>query len=60
MWNKGIADIGIVSGDILDERHYNVNNLLNMPLEHVICGCSNETSMTSVIVKSQQGLCSYC
>lgn len=28
---QGIADIGIVGSDILDERHYNVNNLLNMP-----------------------------
>ena len=31
MWNKEFADIGIVGSDILDERHYNVNNLLNMP-----------------------------
>ncbi|MRW57544.1 histidinol dehydrogenase [Staphylococcus aureus] len=28
---QGIADIGIVGSDILDERHYNVNNLLDMP-----------------------------
>lgn len=28
---QGIADIGIVGSDILDERHYNVNNLLNLP-----------------------------
>ncbi|HDE5069597.1 TPA: ATP phosphoribosyltransferase [Staphylococcus aureus] len=28
---QGIADIGIVGSDILDEHHYNVNNLLNMP-----------------------------
>ena len=28
---QGIADIGIVGSDILDERQYNVNNLLNMP-----------------------------
>ena len=26
-----MADIGIVGSDILDERQYNVNNLLNMP-----------------------------
>ncbi len=28
---QGMADIGIVGSDILDERQYNVNNLLNMP-----------------------------
>ncbi len=38
---QGMADIGIVGSDILDERQYNVNNLLNMPFGHVIFGSAS-------------------
>ena len=50
---QGIADIGIVGSDILDERHYNVNNLLNMPLEHVILRLQRNLKRP-IIVKSQR------
>lgn len=50
---QGMADIGIVGSDILDERQYNVNNLLNMPLEHVILRLQRNLKRP-IIVKSQR------
>lgn len=50
---QGIADIGIVGSDILDERHYNVNNLLNMPLSMSSLRLQRNLKRP-IIVKSQR------